>query len=179
MIFHSLNSIKDRLLIFEFFHNLRTKLADFSPYKLKIHFSSHFYNFNFFIFLESVFLEKRQHSVLSSDVDDNKSDDLNFSISSKTARKIDSTISDQSSIGQQSQKSQQEVQLKRLHDMIVVQQDQICQASRALAFCRQNDQFRGGREEVFFIFFGVFVEFIFYIARNMSFSHSKIIFIQI
>uniref|UniRef100_A0A915MHG7 PH domain-containing protein n=1 Tax=Meloidogyne javanica TaxID=6303 RepID=A0A915MHG7_MELJA len=97
---------------------------------------------------ESVFLEKRQHSVLSSDVDDNKSDDLNFSISSKTARKIDSTISDQSSIGQQSQKSQQEVQLKRLHDMIVVQQDQICQASRALAFCRQNDQFRGGREEI-------------------------------
>uniref|UniRef100_A0A914KHF2 PH domain-containing protein n=1 Tax=Meloidogyne incognita TaxID=6306 RepID=A0A914KHF2_MELIC len=97
---------------------------------------------------ESVFHEKRQHSLLSSEVDDNKSDDLNFSISSKTARKIDSTISDQSSIGQQSQKSQQEVQLKRLHDMIVVQQDQICQASRALAFCRQNDQFRGGREEI-------------------------------
>lgn len=42
----------------------------------------------------------------------------------------------------------QEAVLKRLHDIIIVQQDQICQASRALAFCRQNDRFRGSREEV-------------------------------
>ncbi|KAL7076329.1 hypothetical protein ACQ4LE_004234 [Meloidogyne hapla] len=98
--------------------------------------------------IESVFPEKRQHSVLSSDLDDKSDVDFHFSTTSKTARKIDSIISDQSSIDQQSQKSMQEVQVKRLHDMIVVQQDQICQASRALAFCRQNDQFRGGREEV-------------------------------
>uniref|UniRef100_A0A183BZG3 PH domain-containing protein n=1 Tax=Globodera pallida TaxID=36090 RepID=A0A183BZG3_GLOPA len=42
----------------------------------------------------------------------------------------------------------QETTLKRLHDAIIVQQDQICQASRALAFCRQNERFRGSREEI-------------------------------
>ncbi|CAK5084611.1 unnamed protein product [Meloidogyne enterolobii] len=97
---------------------------------------------------DSLFHGKRQHSF---GVDEDKSDDLNFSISSKTGKlitKVDSLISNDSSIDLQSQKSQQEVQVKRLHDMIVVQQDQICQASRALAFCRQNDQFRGGREEI-------------------------------
>ena len=44
----------------------------------------------------------------------------------------------------------QDAYLRRLHERIIVQQDQICQASRALAFCRQNDHFRGGREEVYF-----------------------------
>ena len=38
--------------------------------------------------------------------------------------------------------------LKRLHETIIVQQDQICQASRALAYCRQNEHFRASREEV-------------------------------
>lgn len=41
-----------------------------------------------------------------------------------------------------------EVTLKRLHEAIIIQQDQICQASRALAFCQQNENFKGSREEV-------------------------------
>lgn len=38
--------------------------------------------------------------------------------------------------------------LKRLHEQMIVQQDQILQASRALLQCRQNEHFRGSHEEV-------------------------------
>ncbi|KAI1728952.1 cell division protein anillin domain-containing protein [Ditylenchus destructor] len=40
-----------------------------------------------------------------------------------------------------------ESKLKRLGDTLIVQQDHISQATRALLFCRQNDNFRGSREE--------------------------------
>ncbi|KAF7634444.1 PH domain-containing protein [Meloidogyne graminicola] len=95
---------------------------------------------------DTIFHDKKHNSVTSSDIDENSEFDFHLTTTttnSKTTRNCDSITS------QHTQKSfDQDSQLKRLHDLIVVQQDQICQASRALAFCRQNEQFRGGREEV-------------------------------
>ena len=53
-----------------------------------------------------------------------------------------------SSISSETESSAFEAKRKQLHESIIVQQDQICQASRALLFCRQNELFRGKREEV-------------------------------
>uniref|UniRef100_A0A0N5BIE7 PH domain-containing protein n=1 Tax=Strongyloides papillosus TaxID=174720 RepID=A0A0N5BIE7_STREA len=41
-----------------------------------------------------------------------------------------------------------EATMKELQDGIRVQQDQIAQASRAISYCRQNNTFKGSREEV-------------------------------
>lgn len=59
-----------------------------------------------------------------------------------------STSHSMNSSNASSDASSTELNLKRLHEQMIVQQDQILQATRALSQCRQNEHFRGSHEEV-------------------------------
>jgi hypothetical protein len=94
--------------------------------------------------------EKRQRS--ESDPDSQSDENASkISVNGSGKDQADSVTGTTLTVEQQ----QQEALMKRLHEMIIVQQDQICQASRALSFCRSNDHFRGGQEEVYSFHFQI------------------------